>query len=145
MKVPFSLKVADLYLVVFAAILLLTVTSNAQVTRQVNSSGTTHPVATPTGVPGIQDPEFDEGLEGNDSDDDLGVDLQGNLSGKTAMNRSIAAGPGPGQPAVGKNKAKSNPEVTTSFNGLNFFNQRFANNGNQFSVVPPDQALCAGN
>ena len=30
MKVPFSLKVADLYLVVFAAILLLTVTSNAQ-------------------------------------------------------------------------------------------------------------------
>jgi hypothetical protein len=125
--------------------MLMTVSSNAQVTRQINSAGTTQPVATPTGVPGIQDPEFDEGLEGNDSDDDLGVDLQGNISGKTAMNRSIASGPGPAQPANGNAKAKSNPEVTTSFDGLNFFNQRFANNGNQFSVVPPDQALCAAN
>jgi hypothetical protein len=24
------------------------------------------------------------------------------------------------------------------------FHQRFANNGNQFSVEPPDQALCVG-
>jgi hypothetical protein len=31
-----------------------------------------------------------------------------------------------------------------SFDGLNFFEQRFANNGNQFSVEPPDQGLCAG-
>jgi hypothetical protein len=29
--------------------------------------------------------------------------------------------------------------------GLNFHDQRFANGGNQFSVEPPDQALCAGN
>jgi hypothetical protein len=32
----------------------------------------------------------------------------------------------------------------TSFHGLDFFQQRFANNGNQFSVEPPDQGLCAG-
>jgi len=144
-KVFFSPKMVSLYAFVFAVFMLISVSSNAQVTRQINSAGTTQPVATPTGVPGIQDPEFDEGLEGSDSDDDLGVDLQGNISGKTAMNRSIASGPGPAQPAGGKAKAKSNPEVTTSFDGLNFFNQRFANNGNQFSVVPPDQALCAGN
>jgi hypothetical protein len=31
-----------------------------------------------------------------------------------------------------------------SFNGVNFFDQRFSNNGNQFSVEPPDQALCVG-
>jgi hypothetical protein len=31
-----------------------------------------------------------------------------------------------------------------SFDGLNFFEQRFANGGNQFSVEPPDQGLCAG-
>ncbi len=32
----------------------------------------------------------------------------------------------------------------TSFHALDFFQQRFANNGNQFSVEPPDQGLCAG-
>src|ERR1041385_1143167 len=145
MKVPFLQKLPNLSLGVVATLVLMTVSGNAQVTRQINSSGSTRPVATPAGVPGIQDPEFDEGLEGNDSDDDLGVDLQGNIFGKTAMNRSIAPGPGAGPQVPGKGKAKSNPEVVNSFNGLNFFNQRFANNGNQFSVVPPDQALCAGN
>ena len=125
--------------------LLMVSTSNAQVTRQINSSGTTQPVAAPAGVPGLQSPELDQGLDGSDSDDDLGVDLQGNVSGKTAINRSIAPGPGAGPQVIGNGRAKSNPEVVTSFDGLNFFNQRFANNGNQFSVVPPDQALCAGN
>jgi hypothetical protein len=33
----------------------------------------------------------------------------------------------------------------THFQGLNLHDQRFANGGNQFSVEPPDQALCAGN
>ena len=32
-----------------------------------------------------------------------------------------------------------------SFDGLNFRQQRLANGGNQFSVEPPDQGLCAGN
>jgi hypothetical protein len=31
------------------------------------------------------------------------------------------------------------------FNGLNNVDQRTANNGNQFSLEPPDQGLCAGN
>ena len=35
--------------------------------------------------------------------------------------------------------------LNTSFDGLNFFDQRFANGGNQFSVEPPDQGLCVGN
>jgi hypothetical protein len=47
--------------------------------------------------------------------------------------------------AMVKNKAKSNPEQTNSFDGVNFFDQRFSNGGNQFSVEPPDQGLCAGN
>jgi hypothetical protein len=42
-------------------------------------------------------------------------------------------------------KAKSNPSLGTHFEGLNLHDQRFANGGNQFSVEPPDQALCAGN
>ena len=36
------------------------------------------------------------------------------------------------------------PRLLTSFDGLNHHDQRTANNGNQFSVEPPDQALCVG-
>jgi hypothetical protein len=39
----------------------------------------------------------------------------------------------------------ANPSLSASFDGLNFFDQRFANGGNQFSVEPPDQGLCVGN
>jgi hypothetical protein len=146
--VPAQLK--NVFLTTSAALLLLAATSSAQVVRQINSSGTTQPVPTQVGGPGTQDPgiqdqELDTALNGNDSDDDLGVDIQGNISGKTALNRSIAPGPGQGPQVPGNGKAKSNPEIITSFDGLNFFNQRFANNGNQFSVEPPDQAHCAGN
>lgn len=35
--------------------------------------------------------------------------------------------------------------ASQSFEGLNHFDQRYANSGNQFSVEPPDQGLCAGN
>jgi hypothetical protein len=39
---------------------------------------------------------------------------------------------------------RNGPQVLTSFDGLNHFDQRTANNGNQFSVEPPDQGLCVG-
>ncbi len=35
--------------------------------------------------------------------------------------------------------------MTQSFNGLDAFDTRYAAEGNQFSVEPPDQGLCAGN
>ncbi len=38
-----------------------------------------------------------------------------------------------------------NPGLFASFNGLNARDQRLANGGNQFTVEPPDQGLCAGN
>jgi hypothetical protein len=41
--------------------------------------------------------------------------------------------------------AGSNPELAISFNGLTSRDQRLANGGNQFSVEPPDQALCVAN
>jgi hypothetical protein len=41
--------------------------------------------------------------------------------------------------------AGGNPELSLSFNGLNHRQQRLANGGNQFSIEPPDQALCVGN
>ena len=41
--------------------------------------------------------------------------------------------------------AGSNPELGLSVNGLTHRDQRLANGGNQFSLEPPDQALCVGN
>lgn len=41
--------------------------------------------------------------------------------------------------------ADANPQLGTSFNGLTSRDQRLANGGNQFSVEPPDQALCVAN
>lgn len=142
-----ALKISALPLFVTAFVFFPSA-GTAQVVRQITSSGTTKPVATTidTSTSGTQpNAEIDQGLAGNDSDDDLGIDLQGNIFGKTSLNRTIAPGPGQGQTINGNAKAKSNPEVITSFDGLNFFSQRFANHGNQFSVVPPDQGLCAGN
>ncbi len=40
--------------------------------------------------------------------------------------------------------AASNPGLGTSVDGLTARDQRLANGGNQFTVEPPDQALCVG-
>jgi hypothetical protein len=62
------------------------------------------------------------------------------------INRTLpGAKTGKGTPVKANAKPKSNPQLGTHFEGLNFNNQRFANHGNQFSVEPPDQGLCAGN
>ena len=39
---------------------------------------------------------------------------------------------------------RNGPQLLTSFDGLNHRDQRTANGGNQFSLEPPDQALCVG-
>jgi hypothetical protein len=39
---------------------------------------------------------------------------------------------------------RTGPQVLTSFDGINHRDQRTANGGNQFSLEPPDQALCVG-
>jgi hypothetical protein len=50
-----------------------------------------------------------------------------------------------GVPIVDSTAVTGPAGLIRSFQGLNGFDQRFANNGNQFSVEPPDQALCVGN
>ena len=42
-------------------------------------------------------------------------------------------------------KNDGNPQLVTSFDGLNHVAQRTANGGNQVSIEPPEQGLCAGN
>jgi len=67
--------------------------------------------------------------------------------GGTIVDRSLSTGhgQGAGAPVGGTAKAKSAPEFKTGFEGLNLFQQRYARGGNQFTVEPPDQGLCAGN
>ncbi len=63
----------------------------------------------------------------------------------TITDRSLSRGSGVGPSVSGGNKVKSNPAFNVGFEGLNLFQQRYARGGNQFTVEPPDQALCAGN
>jgi hypothetical protein len=86
--------------------------------------------------------EIDTAVAGDDANGGGEGDLG---EGGKIVNRSIARGRGRGKGATGNGTAKSNPESIQSFTGLNFFQQRFANSGNQFSVEPPDQGLCVGN
>ena len=92
-------------------------------------------IATDTSVQQI---ELDPALS---SDDDSGNDATGAVS----VNRSIAKKHGVAVGGPASVKTKSNPLLTQSFEGLNLFQQRYANNGNQFTVEPPDQGLCVGN
>jgi hypothetical protein len=62
----------------------------------------------------------------------------------TIVNRSLSTGTGNGVSVNSGKKAKSNPQFVSGFEGLNFYQQRYARGGNQFSVEPPDQGICAG-
>jgi hypothetical protein len=101
--------------------------------------------ASSVGGDAVGSPEFDSALAGDDHDTDFGGDDNSDNSGGAVVNRVMAIGHGSGVGADGRHKAKENPEVRLSLTGLNFHDQRFANNGNQFSVEPPDQGLCVGN
>jgi hypothetical protein len=61
------------------------------------------------------------------------------------VNRSLSSGVGAGVSVTSGKKAKSSPKFNAGFEGLNLYQQRYARGGNQFTVEPPDQALCVGN
>ena len=61
------------------------------------------------------------------------------------VNRSLSDAQGEGVEERSHGETGSDHDFGTGFEGLNFFQQRYANSGNQFSVEPPDQALCVGN
>ncbi len=103
-------------------------------TMVITKVGTTSPAAAEAGAPGLYADEIND-IAGDDDED----------TPFAGVNRTIVNGPGLAPTAPSGKKAKSNPSQLLAFEGLNFHNQRFANGGNQFSVEPPDQALCAGN
>ena len=71
-------------------------------------------------------------------------DTSGPDSGPGSTDRQEGQHHGGPLPAIASSSVS--PGATTqSFDGLRGVDTRFANEGNQFSVEPPDQGLCAGN
>ncbi len=63
----------------------------------------------------------------------------------TIVDRSLSRGFGTSVAVPSSQKAKSDPQFQSGFEGLNLYQQRYARGGNQFTVEPPDQGLCVGN
>jgi len=134
--------------VVFA---LTLATANAAVSvRTIPRGGTATLQAAPVVGGGLQSPETSPALAGGEEE---GVAVAGSgksdearerqalrAAAKRIVNRSIATagGLGVGIAPVGVQAG----DAQKSWDGLRFFDQRFANGGNQFSVEPPDQGLC---
>ena len=110
-------------------------------TLKLQKGGTTVPTTTPVGGAPLTALELDPAMTAGDADSGDG----GELGGQPVVNRTIAHGHAGSNRMGNAKRAKSNPQLLGGFDGLNFHDQRFANGGNQFSVEPPDQGLCAGN
>jgi len=108
------------------------------VVGQITTSGTTSITKTPTGKDGVNAPEVDQTVVG------LGHDAVRHPSGGF-VNRSYSQPSSKSTTTSSTAVSGSSSQLVRSFDGLNFRQQRLANNGNQFSVEPPDQGLCAGN
>ncbi|MET9273628.1 hypothetical protein [Kribbella sp. NPDC003557] len=113
----------------------------ADSTRAIPSAGTTSIRPGPTGPDGLRQPE----LRPQGRTEEQRVAAQFNRP-----RPEFKHGPFPKRPLdVPRVKssavAVSNPDVLASVNGLTHRDQRLANGGNQFSLEPPDQALCVGN
>lgn len=113
------------------------------ITIPLQYGGVTAPQVIGSGGDAITDQELDLALIGGDADSS--GDSTDSLGPQPVVNRTIAHGHAGGLAVAGNGRAKSNPEMNLGFDGLNFHDQRFANGGNQLSVEPPDQGLCAGN
>ncbi|HVE17856.1 MAG TPA: hypothetical protein VNB52_02170, partial [Ilumatobacteraceae bacterium] len=130
--------------VLTAAISIWTQTSpvgagTASSARSVSLVGTTTLVTgdyTPSGAGDVTQAEFPGQLDEPDG--------PGPYTG-TIVNKSLSDGTGNGVSVNSGKKAKSNPQFNIGFEGLNLYQQRYARGGNQFTVEPPDQALCVGN
>jgi hypothetical protein len=128
----------ELGFVLTLSILVLSLASTS-LAQQIPMAGTTAPQTgafTPSGTNDLTQAEFP-----GQADTETGP---GPYPG-TIVNRSLSTGTGNGVSVNSGKKAKSNPQFVSGFEGLNFYQQRYARGGNQFSVEPPDQGMCAGN
>jgi hypothetical protein len=118
-----------------AVLLVGAASATADGTRNITSSGTARFAPAAFGADGIQFPEF----RGGESEEGTPAPFDGRI-----VNRRESRGRGPGGDAPGNPRDRNNAQLVTSFDGLTHRDQRLANGGNQFSLEPPDQGLCAG-
>ena len=119
-----------------AALLVAGVASAATITKNVPSAGTVAVPNAPAPQAGVSGglPEIDPSGVGADP-----------LAQGATVKRGNSGWRFDHHGRHGDRHQGANPQLAQSFDGLNFFDQRYANGGNQFSVEPPDQGLCVGN
>jgi hypothetical protein len=130
------LRAAIIGAVVGALVLVLGAASASADTRNISSAGVARFGPTAFGVDGLQFPEIRAG----DDEEDAPAPFDGRIT-----DRRHSRGRGPGGEGPGNPRDRDNTQLVTSFDGLTHRDQRLANNGNQFSLEPPDQGLCVGN
>lgn len=117
-----------------------TASAESQSSRPLINGGTTAISPTVQGADGLASPELDTGEEDEGAASPPSPTHRGKSKGKSPKNQSLTA------PVVNSSAVSgATPGQSVSFNGLNLRDQRLANGGNQFTVEPPDQALCVGN
>jgi hypothetical protein len=109
-------------------------------TRHIPLAGTSSPQAGESAASGDSDVTHAEFAGQSDNEDGSPGPFPG-----SPVNRSLSKGVGKGAAAQTGKKAKSNPQLISSFAGLNHYQSRYARKGNQFSLEPPDQGMCVGN
>lgn len=123
--------------VIASSLLFLIAIASAQTTLTIQPTLSTSIGSAQSGN-AVGGPEIDPAFDSGDDNSPSG-------NGAITINRTIGNGSGAPVGVSAGPKFKSNPTLVNTFNGLNLFDQRFANNGNQFTVEPPDQGLCVGN
>ena len=109
---------------------------------QARAAGTSSPQVTMSQLTSMGTTSFGASSTGN---------VAGSLSDEFApdanndSNNDSTPGDGVGSPAATPEQVTSQNDNVAGFNGLDFFNTRFADGGNAFSVEPPDGGMCAGN
>ncbi len=127
----------------------------ATTVRTVQSAGSAQLREVGPGQDGLGNPEFAPTFADvpNLQDGPEAAGAPGSAAGEQALkqarkrmiNRSIARGRGVGEAIAGEERERFGARLINSFDGLTLRDQRLANGGNQFTVEPPDQALCVGN
>ncbi len=113
--------------------------NTAGTTLQIPAGATTSMRSDSSGTDQLQYPEFTQGALESDGAGSFNRPRPGRKNG-TLPHKPLDTPIVPTSVLAG-----SNPELSLSFDGLNHRQQRLANHGNQFSIEPPDQALCVGN
>jgi len=118
--------------------------SGADHIRTITSGGTTAIRGGPPGSSTYAFPEWAGPKHGGAGPKTARVSVKGSMS-SAVVDRRMTAGFGTGSRVKATAVAASQPGQILSVLGLNHFDTRTANNGNQFSGEPPDQGLCVGN